>query len=298
MFEKILVPLDGSDVAETALRYAEEFARRLSSELVLYHVCGPEHEHFARMHKVYLDDLARNIEANLKRRRAPEIKVSTQVEIGQPAQNVCNLVESQQIRLVVMSAVGASTPRIAHVLGSVADQVCRTVPVPVLLVRPEHVRQTAEDKRLIGRILVPLDGSELSAKAMAVAEEIARRFDASITLFRMAHIVNPAGLDGADIIPSVSYLQLTQQQEQRVRDELLEVEKALRAKGIPVTHQVTTGINAAEEIIGVGSKARADLVVMSTHGRSGITRWAMGSVAERVLRHGTLPLLLVNARAG
>ncbi len=298
MFEKILVPLDGSDVAETALRYAEEFARRLGSEIVLYHVCGPEHEHFVRMHKVYLDDLARNVEANLKRRRAQGVKVSTQVEVGQPAENVCNLVESRQIRLVVMSAVGASTPRIAHVLGSVADQVCRTVPVPVLLVRPERARQAAEGKSLIGRILVPLDGSELSAKVLPVAEEMARRFDAGITLFRMAHVVNPAGLDGVDSVPGINYLQLTQQQEQRVRNELLEVEKGLRAKGVTATNQVVTGVDAAEELIEAGTKVGADLVVMSTHGRSGITRWAMGSVAERVLRHGTLPLLLVNARAG
>jgi len=298
MFEKILVPLDGSDVAETALRYAEEFARWLSSELVLYHVCGAEHEHFLRMHKVYLDELGRNVEANLRKRRAPQVKVTTQVEIGQAAESVCNLVQSRQISLVVMSAVGASTLRIAHVLGSVADQVCRTVPVPVLLVRPERGQQAAEEKRLIGRILVPLDGSELSARALPVAEELARRLSAGITLYRMAHVVNPAGLDGVDSLPGISYLQLTQQQEQRVRSELLDVEKALRAKGVTVTHAVTTGVDAAEEIIEIGTKVGADLVVMSTHGRSGITRWAMGSVAERVLRHGTLPLLLVNAPAG
>ncbi len=297
MFERVLVPLDGSDVAETALRYAEEFAHRIGSDVILYHVCGPEHEHFVRMHRVYLDELRRNVEASLKGRSAQATKVTANVDVGAPAENVCSLVEKQQVGLVVMSAVGASTPRIAHTLGSVADQVCRTVPVPVLLVRPEFTRQAAAEKPLIERMLVPLDGSDLSSKALPVAEELARRLGAQITLFRMAHIVNPLGQEGVDSIPGVNYLQLTQQQEQRVENELAEVEKGLRAKGLSVGHSVVSGVDAAEEIIETGKKAGADLVVMSTHGRSGLTRWAMGSVAERVLRHGTVPLLLVNARA-
>ncbi len=296
MFEKIVVPLDGSDTAETALPYAEEFAHRLNSELVLYHVCGSEHEHFVRMHKVYLDEISRGIEERLRARQAPAMKVTTQIDVGQPAENVCNLVQDQQIGLVIMSAVGASVPRVAHALGSVADEVCRTVPVPVLLIRPEFARRAAGAPQLVSSILVPTDGSELSDRVLPVAEELSQRLNAGITLFRMARIVNPAGLDGADTL-GINYLQLTQQQEQLVRSDLLELEKRLQAKGITVASEVTTGTDAAEEIIQIGTKVGADLVVMSTHGRSGIQRWAMGSIAERVLRHGTLPLLLVNARA-
>jgi nucleotide-binding universal stress UspA family protein len=76
------------------------------------------------------------------------------------------------------------------------------------------------------------------------------------------------------------------------------LEKELKAKGLNVTNIVTSGFDAASEIIEVCKKVGIDLVVMSTHGQSGLGRWVFGSVAEKVLRHGETPLLLVHARAG
>jgi nucleotide-binding universal stress UspA family protein len=91
---------------------------------------------------------------------------------------------------------------------------------------------------------------------------------------------------------------LSEDEEKRVRAEMIVLEKELREKGLTVTQNVISGFDAADEIIEVGKKVGADLVVMSTHGRSGLGRWVIGSVAEKVLRHGEIPLLLVNARAG
>ena len=67
MFERILLPLDGSEVAEIALPYGRELARKLDSELILFHVCGPEHHQQEHMHKVYLNSLAETLRRNLKR---------------------------------------------------------------------------------------------------------------------------------------------------------------------------------------------------------------------------------------
>jgi nucleotide-binding universal stress UspA family protein len=95
----------------------------------------------------------------------------------------------------------------------------------------------------------------------------------------------------------VAYSEMSDYEEKRVRDEIIVLEKKLRDKGLKVTHRVTLGLDATEEIITAGKQVGADLVVMSTHGRSGLGRWALGSTAEKVLRHGEIPLLLVNAKA-
>jgi nucleotide-binding universal stress UspA family protein len=111
----------------------------------------------------------------------------------------------------------------------------------------------------------------------------------------MAHVVYPYG---GEPTPFVDYGKFTEYEEKRVRAEVIALEKELRGKGLNVTHRITIGFSAADDIIEVGKKVGADLVVMSTHGRSGLGRWVLGSVAEKVLRYGEIPLLLVNARAG
>jgi nucleotide-binding universal stress UspA family protein len=90
---------------------------------------------------------------------------------------------------------------------------------------------------------------------------------------------------------------LNEELEKRDQSEIVAIEKQLKSKGFNVTHVVKSGTDAAGEIIETCKKVGADMVVMSTHGRSGISSWAFGSVAEKLLRYGEIPLLLVNARA-
>ena len=159
-----------------------------------------------------------------------------------------------------------------------------------MLIRPQDMQRIGGKKRLINRILIPSDGSELSKVALPVGEEFAAKLKVPVTLFQMAHVVYPYGGEPA---PFVDYEKFTEEEEKRVRAEIIELEKKLREKNLTVTHSVTRGTDAAREILDVGKKVGADLVVMSTHGRSGIRRWAFGTVAERVLYEGTSPLLLV-----
>jgi nucleotide-binding universal stress UspA family protein len=130
-----------------------------------------------------------------------------------------------------------------------------------------------------------------------VGEELAAKLKAEITLFQMARILIPYAEDMTGTI-FINYTKLSEDEEKLIRAEMIVLEKELREKGLTVTQSVTSGFDAADEIIEVGKKVGADLVVMSTHGRSGLGRWVIGSVAEKVLRHGEIPLLLVNARAG
>jgi len=303
MFEKILLPMDGSELAERALPYGRELARKFGAELILFHVCSPEHNQQKHMHKVYLDSQARSLERSLKggEPKGTEVKVTTRVETGEPQENVCNLVEKNDIGLIVMAAVGASGVKVGKMLGSVTDQICRTVPIPVMVIRGQNDRRISSRKQLINRILLTLDGSDLSKLAIPVAEELAAKLKVPITLFQMTHMAIPYGNYDwtADGILPAEYNRLVKDEERRVQTEISALDEELKGKGFEVTHSVTSGFgfDAAEEIIQTGKKAGADLIVMSTHGRSGLRRWVLGSIAEKVLRYSEIPVLLVNARA-
>ena len=91
---------------------------------------------------------------------------------------------------------------------------------------------------------------------------------------------------------------MNEDEKKRTGSEINALETELKEKGLSVTSIVTSGSDAANEIIELCKKANIDLVVMSTHGRSGLGRWVFGNVAEKVLRHGETPLVLVHARAG
>jgi len=298
MFERIMLPLDGSEVAEVALPYGEELARRAGSEVILLHVRGSEHQQYERMHKMYLDRLAETVKHNIRRGqpKGVQVTVTTKVEAGEPHDNICNLVDKDNIDLIIMASVSAAGLKMAKILGSVTDHVCRTVPIPVMLIRPQDVQRIEGKKRLINRILLPLDGSDLSRLALPVGEEMAAMLKVPITLFQMARIIIPYA-DEAVIAPFIDYSKWIEDEEKMVRVEIIALENNLREKGLTITHVITTGFNAADEIIQAGKKVGADLIVMSTHGRSGLGRWALGSVAERVLRYSEIPLLLVNAKA-
>ncbi|MDO8472401.1 MAG: universal stress protein [Dehalococcoidia bacterium] len=301
MFERILMPLDGSEMAEMALPYGEELARSLGSKLILFHVLGQEHmQEYEHIHKMYLERLAETVERNIRNDQPngkKEGRVTIKVNSGEPAENICNLVEKTDVDLVIMAAVSASGLKVGKMLGSVADHVCRTVPIPVMLIRPQGIKQDKRKKRLINHILLPLDGSDLSKLALPVGAELADKLHARITLFQMAHKIRIVD-DGSGFSAYIDYSKMDQDEENRVQAEMIVLEKALGEKGLSASNVVAPGFDAADKIIETGKQIEADLVIMSTHGRSGLGRWVFGNVAEKVLRHGETPVLFVHARAG
>jgi nucleotide-binding universal stress UspA family protein len=299
MFAKILLPLDGSELSELAIPYGEELAARLGSEIILYHVYEHEHLNQEHMHQSYLDRLAEAMQLNLRKGqlKGADFKVTTKLEAGNPTENICNLVDNNRIDLIIMTAVSSSGLKIGKMLGSVTDHLCRTVPIPVMLIRPQSTQRVDGKERLINRILIPLDGSELSKLALPIGEELATRLQVSATLFQMANMIRIYD-SGMGYTAYVDTTKFDEAEKKRVSDDLTAIEKELKEKGIDVNSVVTSGFDAAEDIIEVSKKIHADLLVMSTHGQSGIGRWVFGSVAEKVLRHGETPLLLVHARAG
>ena len=289
MLKRILLPLDGSQIAEKALPYGEELAGRLGSELVLYHVQG--NEPLRGDPKAYLDRLAQTVKSSIKKSqpKGAEVIVATKVETGEPVHNICNVVEKDKVDLIIMTAVSETGLKIGKMLGGVTDQICRTVPIPVMLVRPQHNGPIDAKGRLINRALITLDGSPLSKLALPVVEELASKLKIGVTLFQMTRLIRyyGDGLGGS----------LHEDEEKQVEGDMIKIETEMKQKGIDVTHWITVGLDAGDEIIDMSKKTGADLVVMSTHGRSGLGRWLIGSVAEKVLRHGETSLLLVQARA-
>lgn len=297
MFKKILLPLDGSKVSEIALPYGRQLAEKMNSELILFHVCGQGHDQQEHMHMIYLDSLAETLKQTSKKgQNSNGITVSTMIETNGPEEDICNLVGKNDIDLIVMTAISTSGLKVGKMIGSVADHVCRTVPTPVLLIRPQKTKIINDKKQLINRILLTLDGSELSKKVLPVGEELVSKLKIPLTLFQMARVVMPYSDEISDEV-FLDYEKLSDAERYRVQNEMTVLEKELKDKGFDVNYEVVSGVSAADEIIDESIKINADLIVMSTHGRSGLSRWLLGNVAEKVLRHSTVPVLLVNARA-
>jgi nucleotide-binding universal stress UspA family protein len=134
-----------------------------------------------------------------------------------------------------------------------------------------------------GRILVPLDGSECAENILPKVEKLAADLKASVALLRVAYAHTFPGVD-----PTEAEVKVVRESE----EYLGKIEERLKAKGFSVDSHVRYGIEA-EEILDHAAQKDIDLIAMSTHGRSGVGRWLLGSVAEKVLRHCPKPIFLV-----
>ena len=147
------------------------------------------------------------------------------------------------------------------------------------------------------RILVPLDGSKVGESALPYVEELVAKLSpevkVEVTLFQVVSLTH--WVVAAEASAPVSYTEKELELiKGKSRDYLDKVGEGLRSRGVTVKIEVGIG-NAAEEIIKAADEINADLIAMSTHGRSGISRWAFGSVTDRILRGGYKPVLIVRA---
>ena len=149
---------------------------------------------------------------------------------------------------------------------------------------------------MFSHILVPLDGSHLAEAALPAAMALARNFESELTLVRVLqppHIMMTAanGSVYAQLI-----VELRQQAEEDAHDYMQSHQGSLRQQGFTVHTEMPEGENIADALLQAAAKANADTIVMSTHGRGGISRWVFGSVADKVLRHAAVPVLLIRAK--
>jgi nucleotide-binding universal stress UspA family protein len=141
------------------------------------------------------------------------------------------------------------------------------------------------------RILVPLDGSELAKKALDHAEKLAETFDSEIILFQVVPFIPTYGAPEL-MMPFI----VDEKQKEAAEKYLSNLSEELKKRSFKVTAKVKTGKQVAVEIIDFAKESGVDLIVMCTHGRSGITRWVLGSVAHKVLTRAETPILLIHLK--
>jgi nucleotide-binding universal stress UspA family protein len=300
----ILVPLDGSLLAERALPYAQMLAPLLGAKIRLFRaLSGKEVERsFAEgtAALVGVDEplasfAAREQQAYAARRSHAEgylntllsntgLDVTTDVWGGSPAETIVEYADSEQVTMIVMATHGYSGFK-RWTLGSVADKVVRTAHCPVLLVR--STVEDAPDPRPLQRILVPLDGSEFAKAALPLATQLAAQSHAELLLFQAVPSLVALSIDG--YVPPI---ELEMSQRDAAARELDILAQNLSRQDVRVVALARVGY-AAEEIVDIAKQRQVDLIVMATHGYSGLKRWALGSTADKVLHATQTPLLLV-----
>jgi nucleotide-binding universal stress UspA family protein len=281
-FRHLLVPLDGAELAASVLPLARILALSTGAELTLVTVLPADIEPaWTRGSADYLQEVAAPM-------RAAGVVVHTTIRLGEPAAAILELVAECEADLVVMATHGRSGLGRA-VLGSVADQVLRSGPVPVLLLHPNQHRTEA-----LRTVLVPVDGTPGAAMVLATAVPLARSSGAKLVLVRATvplplWLYEPTlGLNTGPLIDPMW------NEDARLAAEAYAEGLAarLRRAGLAAAGQGISGLPGAA-IVAAAEAADADLIVMSTHGRGGPLRSILGSVANEVVRQSRRPVLLV-----
>jgi nucleotide-binding universal stress UspA family protein len=302
MYRRMLIPLDGSKTAETILPYARFLAGSLKLPVELLAVIdvynlaplrNERDEDFLRSiiektvqeARDYLDDVARSL---------PGITTCCFVEKGKPEEAIIEKAADDKETLIAMATHGRSGIN-RWVLGSVAEKVLRATTSPLLVVRG------GEDGKLdveaaFDTILIPLDGSELAESVVPTAVALAKAVNARVVLAR-AYELPLATYAGADEYYIPKYDELKAMLEQEAGAYLEAEVNELKGNGVEKVYSVVLEGAAPEKIIDLARKTSKNLVAMCTHGRSGVKRWVLGSVTEKVVRHSGEPVLVISAKA-
>ena len=298
-FRSILVPLDGSPLAEQAVPLASRIAQAAGGKLrlALVHQLPPAPVDPLAAKMFTSIELAtrksergylRGIQAKL---REGGTRLSSAVTLtGKTGPALAQYVRELGIDLVVMATHGRGGIRRAW-LGSVADHLIRNLEVPVLLVRPREGEPAPDHPPGAGQILVPLDGSPLAEEALDAAAELARIWGTELTLLQ---VVQPVLLstDPALPLPSAYDEELTAMCRTQAQDYLDDVVERMRGQGIRAAGVAVVGWNAVGSILDVARPDRVAVVVLATHGRGGLRRLTLGSVADKLVRAADVPVLV------
>ena len=281
MFDRILVPLDGSQAAEVALEVAAQIPDRRLQLFSVEPDCTDLSELCtgAREREAYLETVATAL-------REQGRTVTTMVAFGNPAEQIN--VMANRADLIIMSSHRHGAMGRA-LFGSVADFVMRHAPAPTLIVRGEQWQATA-----LQRIVVPLDGSPLAEQALPLAVTLSRAMKIPL------HLVRAVDFDQvqASVLAGLAAAEACARQQAELAREakayLARQSRQYQSPDCAVTSEVRIG-DPVEELLAVIQVT--DLTVLATHARGGIARWLMGSVAEEIGRRSSGPVLLVRAKA-
>lgn len=292
----ILVPLDGSQLAERVLPYADALARATGASLTLMTAIENDEEGVLdrlpalreRLELGARDQAAQHLERSAALLRAWGRTVSTLITSGRPAEEILDTAERLDAAVIAMATHGRSGLQ-RWLVGSVADKVMRLSHRPTLLVRPLEDHEPLQPLDLT-RLMVPLDGSPLAEQALPIAAEVAHGAGAQLRLVRVEPWVTTtlAATGEAAALVNVDELEATVARE--AEQYLTDVRSRLPVD-LSVATTVLRGFPALQ-LIEYAEREGIDLTVLSTHGRGGLQRLVLGSTADRLVRAG-LPCLLV-----
>ncbi len=306
----VIVPLDGSKLAEQALPLGISVARQIESTLQLVQVIPSADQTFnyistpdGNMIPIDIIETFRaNAERYLEQKKTQLLDVGIAVETtiieGDIGPAIADLANQEKAAYLVMSTHGRGGLS-RWMLGSVTDQVLQLSERPLLIMRPKERSDALLASRLIpahlpkfARIVVPLDGEPLAEQVLPHAKTLARAYGAELLLWRSVSAVAPGMIHAEMALLETKFIEMNRNQ---ARDYLNRIKVDLETEGFKVSAAVG-GMPATDAILGYAAKTDADLIAMCTHARGAISRMIMGSVADGVIRAGPLPVLVTRAQ--
>jgi nucleotide-binding universal stress UspA family protein len=312
----ILVPLDGSTLAEQVLPYVRLLAEISRAQIRLIRVIeavdrdqamndmllslygageSPTRAH-ARLEELWRqmrESAEGYLASHVALLRGVGLEASADIYVGSPAEMIVDIAAQAPATLIAMATHGYSGLK-RWAMGSTADKVVHAATTPVFVVRGRS-QPLAEAPRL-RRVLVPQDGSAFARQALPLASELAVTTGAEVVLLEAierTNLLEPSRLGR----PRSELEEMFRELQPRVRAELEMLVTGLHTEGVTARAIVQIG-DAADVIVELAEREQVDLVIMATHGYSGIKRWALGSVADKVLHASTAPLILICPQDG
>ncbi|HEX5166989.1 MAG TPA: universal stress protein [Thermomicrobiales bacterium] len=287
-FERVVIPVDRSALSESAIPVGIMLAQELGSSIDFLHVVDRNTGSKLNDAEAYLADITQ--------RFPPPNDHRELVHVGEPEDAITNAAGDAEA-MVVMATHGYTGLR-RMILGSVADAVIRQARVPIVLVRADReFRFPPEGFR---RLLVPIDGSERSARAAPLAAEIAQRSGGRLDLL---HVVVPVAMSdlGSSMdpgyIPPEVYASMMDDLEAVAREDLEAARRVCEQAGVDAALHRPIG-TPVDSICRLAEEAGADAIVLSTHGRGGASRVMMGSVATSVIHRCHIPVIIIPPQYG
>ncbi len=295
MIKYILVPLDGSRLAEAVLPVAEYLALKLSASIILVHVIeqnAPEEIHGER-HLRNADEAKAYLQEIANKALASDISIDTHVhtsEVSNVPKSIVEHVGEYKPDLIVMCAHGRGGLR-DILVGSIAQQVIGNSSTPVLLIQsqPKEISTFS-----IRRILTPLDGDPAHEQGLRIADELAHACSAALNLLVVVPTIGtlqPETAVTGRLLPGTMKA-LLNYSEQESEEYLARQIKRLSKRDYPVNHTVLRG-DPALAIANYAKEIQAELILLGTHGKAGTEAFWSGSVAPKLPGLTNLPLLFV-----
>jgi nucleotide-binding universal stress UspA family protein len=306
MFQEIVVPVDGSRFGEKAIPVALGIAGRTRGRVRILTVItplpldeshdepGPTEEGRLLLATNQADAYHRELEKRVKEEGC-EVPLSFHVETGSVVEALDRHARGSGADLLVLTTHGRGPLRRAW-LGSVADGLIRRMPCPILAVRPGDSEGPPSQDWSFRHMLVTLDGSAESKNILPFAKALARAAEARMTLLR----VIPRHYPVSSPYPShTGYgLQNLEEEAAAARNALEKIAVPLMEEGYTVESETVSATHPAEGILDFVEQNKVDLVAMETHGRGGVARLILGSVADKVIRGATVPILVHRSEVG